>query len=127
VSPPIIAAFAGVNSGWALLAGAIWLLLSIPLAIVSLTDWSRTAPPTDSRAGRIGRVVARVPGVALACTAIVIAALSLFRFGVRGWRQPQSWWLVVFVTCVAVLAWGILATVFPAWARRRRRPARPAQ
>ena len=109
---------------WVLVSGLVGLAVSLPLAIMSLLDWSRTASSSLSRWVRVGKSAARLPCIALGCASLGLAAISPFRVGTANWREAEFWFLVWFMSNTAVLG---LALLWLTLGRRTRRDSSSAR
>ena len=69
--------------------GMSWLLISVPLAVVSMNDWSQGAANTNtSRSHGLLRRAARLPAALLA---IIAVAMGVGSAAHRAWEEPRLW------------------------------------
>jgi len=115
--PAGVIAIAPRESVWNPVAAVFWLVISLPLTVAALLDWSRTTSSSSSRWARAIRRAASLPAIALGFTAVGLAAIAPAHFGTRGWRAEHVWFLAWFMTNAAALG---AALLWQALGRRRR-------
>jgi hypothetical protein len=114
VAPPTIGLALGANNWVGLALALAWSIVSLPVAILSLTEWAHKPAENPTRGLRLLRSLARVPAALLGLVGIIVGVWmsvgAIPRIIERPWLSSALF--VVFPAGIAIMGIQLVSTAF---------------